>query len=103
MWLKGYISSHLNLTALAQKKVIYAFIYITDNKELFNTYKDHAADIEAIVRCKLKYNEAAKDCRIVVERKGDMADTDKWEEFFRWQIDMAIKLESIIKKYEGGE
>lgn len=100
IWLKGYNSSHLNLTALAQKKQICAVIYINDNKDLFNIYKQNESDIEAITGCKAKYNEASKDCRIVIERKGDMADTDKWEEFFRWQIDTAIKLKSVIKKYE---
>lgn len=100
IWLRGYNSSHLDLYFSSQKKFISAYIYITDNKELFNKYQEHKDDIENEVGMKLSWIEANKDCRIVAEMKGDASDRDRWEEFFRWQIDMAVKLKGIMKKYE---
>lgn len=100
MWLRGYVISSLNLTVLSWDKLVCAVIYVRKNKDLFNIYKENASDLEMIAGCKPIFSEASIDGRIIFEKKADINNSSKWEEYFRWQIDMAVKLKSIIEKYE---
>ena len=100
MWLRGYLISHLDLSASSWYKTVSAVIYVRNNKELFNIYREHAEELESIAEVKPEFSEAAIDGRVIFTRSGDVNDPSKWEEYFRWQIDMAVKLKSIIEKYE---
>lgn len=100
LWLRGYNSSHIDLYFTAQKKKIRTNIYISNNKELFEVYKSHKDEIEKQIGSKIYFTKKSKDCTVVVERSGDVTDRDKWEEFFQWQIDNAVKLKEVIKKYD---
>ena len=96
----GISNYHVGLTVNTQKKRIGAEIYITDDKESFEKFQCHQAEIKAELGMKLEWRVAAKDCRILAAQNGDIKlGTDAWASYFAWFCKMALALREIIKKY----
>ncbi len=97
----GTSAYHIALTVNTQKNRIGAEIYIHDDKELFNKFKSFDSAIEYELGCKLEWREADKACRILALRSGNIkSNTNNWQEFFDWYCDMAIKIKTVVKKYD---
>ena len=97
----GKSAYHLGFTVNTQKKRIGAEIYIDDDKELFNRFKESQADIEAIFGSKLEWREASKACRILALAPGDIKKgTEHWPSMFDWYIEAAEKMLTITQKFD---
>ncbi len=98
----GSSSYRIAISASTQKKRLGAEIYINDDKELYEKFKNSKASIEAELGLELQWIEASKDCRIFAAIKGDIkSGNSKWNDYFDWYCDMALKLKDIIRKYDA--
>ncbi len=96
----GISNYHVGLTVNTQKKRIGAEIYITDDKESFEKFQCHQAEIEAELGMKLEWRVAAKDCRILAVQNGDIKQgSETWATYFNWFCKMSLALREIVKKY----
>lgn len=96
----GNSLQHIALCVSTQKKQISADIYISDDKELFENYKLHAAEISQELGVDVEWRIASKACRILIKRSFDINDSsDTWPESFDWFIKSAIALRSVVRKY----
>ena len=97
----GKSAYHLAFTVNTQKKRIGAEIYIDDDKELFNRFKENSAAIEACFGSKLEWREASKACRILALSYGDIKQgADAWPALFDWYIEAAKKMRTIMKSFD---
>ena len=97
----GKSAYHLGFTVNTQKKRIGAEIYIDDDKELFNRFKESKADIETIFGSKLEWRESSKACRILALAPGDIKKgTEHWPSMFDWYIEAAEKMLTITQKFD---
>lgn len=96
----GNSSLHIDLSVNTQKNCISADIYVDDNKELFENFKAHKAEIEEKLGIEMTWKIAKKDCRIFTSRNCNIKKSkNSWNSHFSWFCDVALKLKDIIKKY----
>lgn len=83
-----------------QKKKISAEIYINEDKEIFEHFKQYSEKLEETMGIKLEFIEANKICRIVCTKDFDVKNkSDQWEKCHEWHCEMALKLKEVCKKY----
>lgn len=98
----GSSAYHIGLTANTQKKRLGTEIYVNDDKDLFEKFKNHKNAIEAELGIELEWRTATKDCRILALNIGDIKKGENaWPGYFDWFCVMALKLREIIGKYGG--
>ena len=96
----GKSEYHLGLTVNTQKKCVGAEIYISDSKEIFNSFKSYRDDIEKDFGTKLEWIEANKACRILATTSGDIKKgAESWKPLFDWFKEAAVKMRNITAKY----
>lgn len=96
----GKSTYYISFTMSAQKKRIGAEIYFSNDKAKYNHFLEHKEAIEATLGVKVEWKEAAKDCRILILRNGDInAGETAWGEYFDWFCEMGIKLKEIALTY----
>ena len=97
----GKSAYHLCFTVNTQKKRIGTEIYIDNDKELFNRFKDSRAEIEACFGAELEWREASKACRILALTQGDIKNgPETWSTMFDWFIETAEKLRVIAQRFD---
>lgn len=91
---------HLSLTISARDKKIFASIYISNNKALYEELQTQKSDIEKVFGGNLTWKEATKDCRIYSSYDFDAKDTtaDRTAAF-NWLMQTSVKLKAIVNKY----
>lgn len=96
----GRTDCHIGLTINSQKKELACEIYIPNSKETYMEFENHKAEIDKELG-KLIWMElpTKKASRIKQSRKGDFTKEDKWEEYFDWLGDTAIRFQEIFNKY----
>ena len=98
----GKSAYHLGFTVNTQKKRIGAEIYISDNKELFHKFEELRDSIEKDFGEKLEWIEATKACRILATTSGNIrSSSDAWNTMSDWFMQSAIKMQSIVQKYDN--
>ena len=95
----GSSTISISLNTNSQKKLIGASIYFSDDKSLFERYKENRTEIEDELGCKLLWREASKDCRILAQHKNDIKTPETWNDAFEWYCSIALKYKAIIKNY----
>lgn len=96
----GTSKYHISLGIGYQKKKINAEIYITDNKDIFEQFREKSDEIENMLGVPVEWIEATKACRIICNKNFDVKNkVDKWEECFEWHCQMALKLKEVSKKF----
>lgn len=96
----GRSDSHISLTVNTQKKFYSTGLYISDNKDLYTHFLKNKADIEQHLGTPLVWREGNKDCRILVERKGDIRkDSADWRDIFDWFCATAIEFKGAMAKF----
>ena len=92
----------INVATNTYKKTIVVDVYIANNKELFHKLYEVKEQFERDFGYKLEWNEANKDCRIVVSHKGDIKNVseENWKKLFDWLIETAIRFKTIMFKYD---
>lgn len=83
-----------------QKKRTSVEIYIKDNKEIFEQFKENTTEIQEILGNSVDWIEANKDCRILITKNFDVKNkADEWEQSFAWQCETALKFKEVSRKY----
>lgn len=98
----GTAKAYISLTALAKDNRIGCEIYIPDNKEFYYKLATHKNDIEKMLNEKLSWQELKnkKASRIIINQENfDLYDNSKWNNYFTWFEEMAIKFKETFKKY----
>jgi hypothetical protein len=95
----GNSSFYISLTAVVQRNVIGAEIYICNQKELFKKYKSRKTEIEAETGLAFEWKEANKDCRILTTTTVDIKNLHDWNKYFSWLCEKALILKKVISKY----
>ena len=96
----GSSDYHIGLTVNTQKKRLGVEIYISDNKELYVKLGSQKAAIEDFLGMQTEWREAAKACRIITLRDGDIKhDKSTWTPMFDWLIETAIKFKEMAKTF----
>lgn len=76
---------------------------IYDNKELFDELFNYKENIESETGLEFEWQELPKNnekiSRIIIQKKVDFDNKEKWEEQFDWIIDTAIKMKKTFTKY----
>lgn len=97
----GSSACHIDLSQVRKDKNITVEWYITDDKELYQKFYSHKADIESDMRMTLDWRELPnkKASRILVIHTADFDNKDKWPEQFEWMMDTAMTMKKAFKKY----
>lgn len=92
---------HIDLSQVRKDNNITVEWYITDDKELYQKFYSHKADIESDMGMTLDWRELPdkKASRILVIHEADFDNKDKWTEQFEWAMDAAMKMKMAFKKY----
>lgn len=96
----GTSAYHIGLTVNTQKKTIGCEIYINEDKEIFENFKQHKQDILNDFGLTLTFKEATKACRIIIVTPIDINNRTNWENAYRSMCDNSLKLKEIISKYD---
>jgi hypothetical protein len=97
----GSSACHIDLSQVRKDNNITVGWYITDDKELYQKFYSHKADIESDMGMTLDWRELPdkKASRILVIHEADFDNKDKWPEQFDWAMDAAMKMKKVFKKY----
>ena len=97
----GSSACHIDLSQVRKDNNITVEWYITDDKELYQKFYSHKADIESDMGMTLDWRELPnkKASRILVIHEADFNNKDKWPEQFEWVMDAAMKMKKAFKKY----
>lgn len=91
----------LNLSVDTQKRRVGAYLYISDNKLLFQKFKHHQTEIEQMWDTKLEWIEATKACRILATMPGDIKKgPESWMPMFDWFIQSAMKIRQVVQTFD---
>lgn len=87
----GSSACHIDLSQVRKGNNITVEWYITDDKELYQKFYSHKADIEQDMEMALDWRELPdkKASRILVIHEADFDNKDKWPEQFDWKIGRA--------------
>jgi hypothetical protein len=96
----GRTDCHIGLTINSQKNELACEVYIPNSKETFKEFENHKTEID-IQLGKLIWMElpTKKASRIKLLRKGDFTKQDKWNEYFEWLGETAIRFQDTFNKY----
>lgn len=96
----GSSTYHVSFVVNTQKKRIVTEVYISGDKDAFEQFKSHAAEIEKEMGLPVEWVEAAKDCRFFVSKNMDVKKNPScWNECFDWYCEMGLKLKKITNKF----
>ena len=97
----GSSGCHISLLQVRKDNNITVEWYITDDKELYQKFYSHKADIESDMGMALDWRELPdkKASRVLVIHEADFDNKDKWQEQFEWAMDAAMKMKDAFKKY----
>lgn len=96
----GSSDYHVCVTVHSQKKYISTGLYIDDDKELYQIFKDHADEIESMIGLNVEWREANKASRFLVTKPFDICKREDWEKAISWMYDMCLKVREVVKKYD---
>lgn len=91
---------HVSLSMNTQKNTFAAHVYINSDKELWEHFKSHSSEIDAIVGEEVRWWEASKasggGINLHVE---DVFDQTKEEEYFQWLYEGLVNLKKALIPY----
>lgn len=102
----GNRDAHISLTIDSQKNVLGCEIYISNLKELFYILEKNKEKIEGKLNLKLEWFplEGKKASRIKITKDFNFANTDDWDEGFKWLKETAENFQNVfvqfIRKYK---
>lgn len=94
----GDSRAHLSLIADTRNNEVRCEFYIPDNKDLYLELEQHRDEVENKLGYKLDWMflEGKKASRIRTVRKADIANSEKWEEYFLWFAKMSEEFINVF-------
>lgn len=96
----GHRTCSVDLLINTQKRNIGAEIYIRGDKDTFERFKEKKEAFETKLGKGIDWNEAKKDCNIVVRKELDIKDRTKWEEAFKWFVEKSVILKGLVRDFD---
>jgi len=95
-------SSQYHIALSAIRGQVGAEIYISDNKELFNTFLSKKEAIEKDLGFSMDWQllPGRKASRVIVTSPGDFTDVANGKKVFAWYCEKAIAFKKVFPKYE---
>ena len=92
---------HIRLLQVRKDNNIIVEWNITDDKDLYQRFYTHKADIESDMGMTLDWRELPdkKASIILLTQNAEFNNKDKWPEQFDWTMDVAVKMKNAFKKY----
>ncbi len=97
----GSSACHLAVSQIQKRDELDVEIYISDDKELYNTLFENKADIEETSGLKFDWRELPdrKASRIVIEKSVQFGNKSQWESQFDWLVDVMVKMKKAFSKH----
>ena len=97
----GSSEAHISLTANSQKNSIGCEIYIPNSKGLFDYLLSNKSTIEKELKQKLEWMEleSKKASRIKLKKEADISNTEDWEKYFKWLMDITEQFQKVFSKH----
>lgn len=96
----GSSAYHIDMTINTLKNKITAGVYISEDKAIFEKFREHADDIQKELGSAVEWRDAKKASRFRVSLPLDVNQKENWKEGFAWLYEMCLKIKSIISKYD---
>ena len=78
-------------------------LYVDGNWELYEQLKTHNDEIACAMGGELLWGKANKDGKAVLVLPGaDPADRERWQEYFAWLMEKALRLRAAVLKCVNG-
>ena len=97
----GTSACGMSILRLQQQGQVAVEFNIYDDKDLFGTFYEHKAEIEADVGGELDWRELPekKVSRILIKKETNLMDEQDWPQQFGWVMDKLVKMKKAFKKY----
>ena len=95
----GSSAYHIGLTINTQKQSIGTEIYINDDKEIFEHFKQYKDEIAAMLNSEVEWREAKKACRIFISTDINPKKREAWPKAYNWFLEKSIVFKEIAAKY----
>lgn len=97
----GSSEAHICLTVNSRENLITCEIYISDNKELFNSLRKIKEQIEKELLETLDWQalESKKACRIKLSKSIEFENTVTWQDSFKWMNEKAQNFQKVFGKF----
>ena len=95
----GSSAYHIGLTINTQKQSIGTEIYINDDKEIFEYFKQYKDEIAAMLNSEVEWREAKKACRIFISTDINPKKREAWPKAYYWFSEKSIVFKEIAAKY----
>ena len=97
----GSSECHLVINQIQKRNELILELYIDNSKELFHQLYEHKREIEADLGFELDWRELPekKASRILITKKVNFNNRNKWQEQFDWLIEKTLKMRAAFKKY----
>lgn len=96
----GSSAYHVDMTVNTQKKYMSVGLYINDDIEIYQMFREHADEIESMLGIKVEWREANKARRFLVTNPFDIYKREDWDDAFTWMYDMCLKVRDVVKKFD---
>ena len=93
----GTSAYHISLDINTQKKRIDAGLYIPDDKETFNHFKENKDIFDKAFGTDVEFHDAGKSSRILVYKDINIQDKKTWPEAIKWLLDNAILFKKTVR------
>lgn len=97
----GSSACHIAVSQIQKRDELDVELYISEDKELFQSLFSNKDAIEADSGLSFDWRELPerKASRIVIERDVVFADKKQWTAQFDWLIDVMVRMKKAFKKY----
>lgn len=95
----GSSAYHICLTINTQKQNIGIDLYINDDKDLFEQFRKHDAEISTLLNSEVEWREAKKACRILITSNINVKKRESWPKAYNWFLEKAIVFKEIASKF----
>jgi len=94
----GSGEAHISLTINSRENEFACEVYISDSKDLFDLFESHKIEIEEKLGTNLEWMrlDDKKASRIKLSRKGDIENSEQWEEVFSWMKDQVESFQKVF-------
>ncbi len=85
------------------KKYVKIMVYVDGNRELYERLKSHSKEIDREMGEAFSWYEMSRDGRAELVLPGaDPADRERWQEYFAWLMEKALRLRAAVLKCVNG-
>lgn len=90
---------HIELKVKTKEQNIAAEIYIKNNRELFEQFRNHSDEISKMLNSEVEWLETDTRYRIIITNNINPCERDNWPKAYEWFLEKAIVYKNIVAKF----